>query len=191
MPTDPSQSTDVLRDHALQLMLSERGTAVVPIMVGDTSMAPLLRGGDAVLAAPLATPMRPGDLLLYRQQDYWVVHRFLGPVRAGHVLRTRGDGRNTLDPGVATDHVRARVVAVRRGGSWRSLQGLPPRTFARLMAWHGLTWALAGIAARKVGLGPVAAALDLGVLRLLVPALFPLFHRRIAPPTASGSVAVV
>ncbi len=191
MPTAPSQPTAVLRDQALELMLSERGMATVPVAVGDTSMVPLLRGGDAVLAVPLAAPPRPGDLLLYRQEDYWVVHRCLGPAGTVHGLRTRGDGRNTLDPRVEPADVRARVSAVRRRGSWRSLEGGPARAFARLMAWHDLSWAAAGVVARKAGLGSATAAFDRGVLRLFVPIVFPLLHRRIAPPTASGSESAV
>ena len=186
MKTVPSQSSGVLRDQALRVLLSERGEAVVLVTEGDTSMAPHLRGGDAVLAAPLAAPPRAGDLLLYRQQDYWVVHRCLGWAatfdgRSG--LRTRGDGRNVLDPHLVAEDVRARVVALRRGGVWRSLQGGPARVYARFMAWHDLFWAVAGVVARRAGLGRAVAAFDLGVLRLSVPVAFPLLHRRVAPPT--------
>jgi hypothetical protein len=189
MPTVPSQPGGVLRDEALRLMLSERGEAFVLVTDGDTSMAPLLRGGDGVLAGPLATPPRPGDLLLYRQQDYWVVHRCLGTAAADgrSGLRTRGDGRNVLDPLLGADDVRARIVALRRGGAWRSLEGPAARSYARLMAWHDLFWAAAGIGARKIGLGRMVAAIDLGVLRLAVPLAFPLLHRRIAAPASSST----
>jgi hypothetical protein len=188
MPNVPSQPSGVLRDQALRLMLSERGEAVVLVTEGDTSMFPHLRGGDAVLAAPLAAPPRRGDLLLYRQQDYWVVHRCLGWAaapdgRSG--LRTRGDGRNILDPHLVAEDVRARVVALRRGGVWCSLQGPPARVYALFMAWHDLFWAAAGVVARRAGLGRAVAAIDLGVLRLAVPLAFPLLHRWIAPPVVS------
>jgi len=188
MPNDPSQPTGVLRDQALRLLLFERGEAVVFVTEGDTSMVPHLRGGDAVLAAPLAAPPRRGDLLLYRQQDYWVVHRCLGWAaapdgRSG--LRTRGDGRNVLDPHLVAEDVRARVVALRREGAWRSLQGRPARVYSRFMAWHDLFWAAAGVVARRIGLGRAVAAIDLGVLRLSVPLVFPILHRRIAPPAVS------
>jgi hypothetical protein len=152
-------------------------------------MLPHLSGGDAVLAAPrVARPWR-GDLVLYRQGDYWVVHRFLGSATArdgGEGLRTRGDGRNALDPCLVPEDVLARVVALRRGGVWRSLVSGPAGFYARLMAWHDLFWAGAGAVAGGFGLGRVVAALDRGVLRLVVPLAFPLFHRRIDPPAASG-----
>ena len=179
----------MLRDQALHMMLATRGSAIVVVTQGDTSMVPHLRGGDAVLAVPLAVAPGRGDLLLYRQSDYWVVHRCLGPVvahdgRAG--LRTRGDGRNALDPLLAAEDVLARVVALRRGGAWRSLESRPARAYAQLMAWHDLFWAVAGVVARRLGLGSAVAATDLVVLRVSVPLAFPLFHRRIAPPVASG-----
>lgn len=170
-------------------MLSERGEAIVAVTEGDTSMLPHLRGGDAVLARPLSASPARGDLLLYKQKDYWVVHRFLGPAVAAdgrHGLRTRGDGRNVLDPMLGREDVLARVAALRRGGVWRSLEGLGARVYARLMAWHDLFWAAAGIGLRRIGLGRAAAALDLGLLRIFVPVAFPLFHRRTARPDASG-----
>ena len=194
MPRVPSQPTGVLRDQALQWMLSERGEAIVLVTEGDTSMLPHLSGGDAVLAVPLVAPPARGDLVLYRQQEYWVVHRCLGWARApdgGTGLRTRGDGRNVLDPRVQAADVRARIVALRRGGAWRSLQGPPARVYARLMACHDLFFAAAGVVAGKAGLGRVVAAIDLGVLRLTVPLAYPLFHRRIAPPGASDPAGPV
>jgi len=179
----------VLRDQALQLMLSAHGAAIVVVTEGDTSMVPHLRGGDAVLAVPLTAAGRRGDLLLYRQNDYWVVHRCLGRAVARdgkEGLRTRGDGRNALDPFLAPEDVLARVAALRRRGSWRSLESRPARAYAQLLAWHDLIWAAAGVAARKIGLGRAVAGLDLLWLRLAVPLAFPLFHRRIARPAAFG-----
>jgi hypothetical protein len=190
MSNVPSHPSGVQREHALSLMFSERGGAVVLVAGGDSSMLPLLRGGDAVLAVPLQTEPALGDLILFGQRDYWVVHRCLGRAesrdgRAG--FRTRGDGRNVLDPHLLAGDVRARVVAVRRGGGWRSLEGTPARGYAQLMAWHDMAWAAAGIAARRIGLGAVVAALDLAVLRVAVPLAFPLFHRRMAPPALASA----
>jgi hypothetical protein len=180
----------VLRDQAFQLVLSERGIAIVPVAAGDTSMAPHLAGGDLVAAvAPRERP-QAGDLLVYRQQDYLVVHRYLGPAhtRDGRpCLRTRGDGRNTLDPPISAAAVIGRVVAVRRAGEWRSLEGRAASVYARLVAWHDLSWAAAGMAGRKVGLGGLVAGVDRWLLKLGVPTVFRLVHRRIAPPGAAGS----
>jgi len=190
MPTTPSHPTGVPRERALDLLFSERGRAVVLVADGDTSMRPHLVGGDAVLAAPSSGRPDPGELLLYRQQDYWVVHRCLGRVTAKdgrEGVRTRGDGRNVLDPLLQEADIRARIVAVRRRGEWRSLEGASARAYARLMAWHDLAWAAAGLAGGALGLATLIASIDQLVLRLAVPLAFPLFHRRLAPPTPAGA----
>jgi len=194
MPSDASHSSGVLRDEALKLLLADRGLAVVPVTMGETSMVPHLVGGDAVLAVPLTTPPALGDLLLYRQQDYWVVHRCLGRSvgrdgRSG--LRTRGDGRNVLDPLLAQDDVLARVVALRRGGVWRSLSGPAARVYAKGMTWHDLCWAAAGHFARKAGLGTLVARCDRLALHVFVPFVFPLCHRRIPRPEAPSPETTV
>ena len=186
MPQDPSHSLRVKLDQALELVMAQRGQVVIPIAAGDTSMVPHLYGADEVLAVPVTGSPLAGDLLLFRQSDYWVVHRCLGRVatkdgRTG--FRTRGDGRNRLDPLVIGADVRARVIALRRAGTWRSLRGTPARVYAKLMAWHGLFWAAAGVAAGTIGCAGLVAALDLALLRIVVPVAFPLFHRRLDDET--------
>jgi hypothetical protein len=184
----------MLRDRALEVALDDYGSAVVAITDGDTSMCPHLAGGDAVLVRRLDHPPAAGDLLLYGQSDYWVVHRCLGAVvtkdgRAG--LRTRGDGRNRLDPLLLVDDVRGRVIGVRHGGVWRSVRTPAARVYAKLVAWHDLSWAAAGVALRRIGLGAVAAAADRALLELTAPWLFPLLHRRLTPPAGRGSASAV
>jgi len=175
----------VLSDEALELLLKERGGAVIPIAGEDTSMAPHLAGGDLIAAGPLKHSPRVGDLLVFRQRDYLVVHRYLGTARTPDgtpCLRTRGDGRNELDPPVAPSAVRARVTAVRRAGSWRSLDGPVPEAYARLVAWHDHAWAIAGIVGRRIGAGTLVTTIDRVLLRVASMLLFSPFHRRIAPP---------
>ena len=145
--------------------------------------------GDAVLAVPTAGAPQRGDLLLYDQQDYWVVHRCLGRVKTkdGRVgIRTRGDGRNVS---IRFSHplVRARVAALRRRGAWRSLDGFTARTYALLMAWHDVAWAAAAAAARRVGLESCGGLDRFSRPQLAVPVAFPLFHRRTEPPGAAGA----
>ena len=175
----------MLSDRALSVLLSERGHAILPIAGQDASMTPHLSGGDLVAAAPPPATPRPGDLIVFVQQDYLVVHRYLGAARdrSGRpCLRTRGDGRNELDPALPPDAVRARVVAIRRAGVWRSLEGMRAVAYARLVAWHDLFWASAGIAFRKVGLGSAATHLDHALLRLTAALLFTPLHARIEAP---------
>jgi hypothetical protein len=156
-----------------------------PIAPGDTSMTPHLAGGDVVVAVPPRPVPRPGDLLIYLQQDYLVVHRYLGAARdpSGRpCLRTRGDGRNQLDPPLFAEAVRARVVSIGRSGAWRTVQGPMPEAYARLVAWHDQVWAVLGIAGRKVGLGRAVAAIDGALLRLVARLFFAPVHGRMAPP---------
>lgn len=188
MGSAASRRTPVLNDDALRLLIDSGRTAVLPVREGDRSMAPLLRGGDAVAAAA-GGPRGLGDLLVFLQRDYLVVHRFLGRARTrdgGSCLRTRGDGRNALDPPLDPGRVRARVSAVRREGCWRSLEGPGAALFRTLVAWHALAWSAAGVLARPVGLARVVAALDRAILSAGVPLLFPLLHRQAAPPPSEG-----
>jgi hypothetical protein len=176
-------------DEAIRLLLSDLGTAVIAVASGDTSMEPHLPGGCRIALAPARDVPRPGDVLVYRQHDYLVVHRYLGPAAAADgrpCLRTRGDGRNVLDPPVFADAVSARVTAVERSGSWRSLDGPGAAFYARLVAWHALAWAAAGAVSRPVGAGALVAWLDRAVLRVGATLFFTPFHGRVAAPVATG-----
>jgi hypothetical protein len=179
----------VLQEQAFRTLLEEHGSAVVPVAAGDESMRPLLGGGDLVLAVVPGVAPRPGDLIVFAQRDYLVVHRYLGEAAAPDgtpCLRTRGDGRNQLDPPVRLESVRGHVVAVRRGGIWRSLEGGRARAFARLVAWHALGWSAAGAALGTVGLGALAASIDGGLMRVSA-LLIPIVLRRIPAPAAAGA----
>ncbi|HEX4823391.1 MAG TPA: hypothetical protein VFV19_03690 [Candidatus Polarisedimenticolaceae bacterium] len=175
----------MLSDQALTLVLDARGRAILPIAGHDSSMTPHFSGGDLVAAGAPHDAPRPGDVIVFVQQDYLVVHRYLGAARdpSGRpCLRTRGDGRNELDPAVPAGAVRARVVAVRRDGVWRSLEGALPSLYARCVARHDLFWAAAGVLGRKVGLGGLASAFDRTFLRLAAAFLFTPLHPRVDAP---------
>ena len=158
---------------------------MVRVASGDTSMAPHLHGGDAFLAVPIRSPLRRGDLIVFGQQDYLVIHRYLSMARTPDrrpCLRTRGDGRSQFDPPLLPDRVHGRAVALCRGSTWCSLDGWSARAYARLVAWHDLAWGSAAAVALRVGLGGAVAAADRALLRLLSTALFSLCHRSIDPP---------
>ena len=176
-------------DEALRVLLSERGTAVISVAAEDTSMEPLLAGGGRIALVPPRKAPRRGDLLVYRQHDYLVVHRYLGRASAPDgrpCFRTRGDGRNTLDPPLFPDAVAARVTSVERSGSWRSLEGRGPALYARLVAWHGLVWAAAGVVLRPLRAGTAAAWLDRAFLRAADALFFEACHGRVAAPAVPG-----
>jgi hypothetical protein len=127
-------------------------------------MVPLLQDGQ--LIAVDLSPLEPelGDLLLYRQLDYLVVHRYLGPASREDgrpLLRTRGDACLGLDPPLERERVRGRVVAIESGGTWWRLDGGGARAWAMAVALHDLLWAVVGALAGRVD--GVAARLGVNV----------------------------
>ena len=189
-PIDPK-----LLDAAVELMGRSGGSGRVRVQ-GD-SMRPMLRPGDVLEVAFKGDPPRTGDLLLFRQADYLVVHRLLGRARrqGGEVgFRTRGDASMALDPRVAEGSVLGRVVAFERGSERRELKGRRARGYARAMAWHGFCWAALAAVARRIdrGLGRGRAErsferlvrrVDRRLLRLVHGAVFDRLHPlRSLPP---------
>jgi len=183
-----------LLDAAVELMgqSSGRGT----FRVSGESMTPTLAPGSLVAVDLSQASLRRGDILLFRQADYLTVHRLLGRARfpdGSPCLRTRGDGRNRLDPPLDRSDVHGRVFAVLLDGGWRDLRSGRGRLYAKALAFHDLAWAAAGVLAarfdRRVGRegspGPLeraAEAADRLLLGLFHRLLFSGFHPRIAAP---------
>jgi hypothetical protein len=95
-----------------------------------------------------------GDVLVFRQRDFLVVHRLVqrqqhdGSLR----LRTRGDGTISLDPWLDPGSVIGRAVAVGYAdGTWRNLRNLRARFYGYALALHALVWGGLGAAALKFG----------------------------------------
>lgn len=190
-----------LLDAAVELMGRHgRGGTV---RVRGTSMVPTLHEGQ--LLAVEFSPERParGDMLLFRQVDYLVVHRLLGPARypdGRPCLRTRGDGLLNLDPHVDRSRVVGRVIAIEDGGGWRSVRGGPARLYGACLAWHDLFWAVMGVAGeigeRRLGKLRIRipfrlwiGAIDRGLLRIVHFLFFRLVHRSIPKPAEAGEEA--
>ena len=183
-----------LLDAAVELMgqSSGRGT----FRVSGESMTPTLMPGSLVAVDLSQASLRRGDILLFRQVDYLTVHRLLGRARfpdGRPCLRTRGDGRNRLDPPLDRSDVHGRVFAVLMDGGWRDVRSGRARFYAKALAFHDLAWAAAGVLAarldRRMGRegspGPLAGAtegVDRMLLGLLHRVLFLWFHPRIAAP---------
>jgi hypothetical protein len=186
-------------DAAVDLMGRTGRRAVLP-MRGE-SMTPTLRAGQLIDVA--LTPCEPelGDLLLYRQQDYLVVHRYLGPASwedGAPRFRTRGDARLELDPPLERARVRGRVLAIEEHGRGWSLDGGGARAWAMAVGLHDLAWAAIGVLAgsgesalARVGLrvdlrSPVART-DRAMLGLAHRLLFrALHHSSASRPAGAG-----
>ncbi len=177
-------------------LLARSGRGGIVVLRG-TSMEPTLPAESVVAVDFSPDRLRRGDLLLFHQADYLVVHRLLGRARgrdAGLVLRTRGDAAARLDPPVTSARVVGRVVSVRREGSWRGLRTRPARAYAAAVAVHALAFSAAGAIAlrtfdRAMGrsgsggaLGRRIASCDRWLLALADRWLFDRLHPRVAPP---------
>ena len=99
--------------------------------VSGTSMLPVLRAGDEVVAERCArdSTLLLGELLVVELPDAGlVVHRLLWKGRSA--VRTRGDGSGVMDPAVPWEDVLGRVVEASRDEA-----DVLPGTMARLRAW--------------------------------------------------------
>ena len=180
-------------DAAVELMgrSGRRGS----VRVQGDSMVPTLHAGQLLAVEFHPDRLRSGDLLLYRKESYLVVHRLLDRVRCTdgvRRMRTRGDGRNGLDPLLDRANVVGRVLALQDHGAWWDLRGRWARSYATGLAWHDLFWAGVGQAAYRFDRLRAGGerttwrnrvwALDLWLLRRVHGLLFRAFHRRTSRP---------
>jgi len=121
-------------DAAVELLArtGTRGTLVVR----GASMEPML-GPGAVISVDFApSRLRCGDLLVFQQAGFLVVHRLVrGHPAGGGSLRTQGDACPDPDPPVASDSVLGRVTAIQRSPDlWLSVDDGRARLYARCIA---------------------------------------------------------
>lgn len=137
-------------DAAVELIGRTGHLGTLP-MEGE-SMLPILRPGQRVAVEFSLERLDRGDLLLYRQQDYLVVHRLLGTAcfpDGRPCLRTRGDNMPGLDPPLDRARVLGRVVAIENDDGWRDLRGAGAKLYALALALHDLAWAVAAVAGSR------------------------------------------
>jgi len=150
MEETPNQARIELLDAAVGLMGETGRLGTLPVQGG--SMLPTLQAGQTLLADLSAGRRRRGDLLVFRQDDYLVVHRLVGPAgsaRRQRPLRTRGDAMLDLDPPVGLDRVRGTVIAFKDDGGWWDLRTRGARLYGLLLAWHGRCWSSLGRVATR------------------------------------------
>jgi len=107
------------------------------VTTASSSMAPLVREGDALRLVPLERGrVGAGDLVAFRQDGVLVVHRVLARTPAG--LVTKGDALPDADAPVPWPAVVAGVAALRTpAGRVLDLQRRPWPALGRLLAALG------------------------------------------------------
>ena len=188
--------------EAVELLTAEGGESLIRVRESDHSMQPTLEPGTRLLVRFCAGRLRRGDLVLFRQADYLVIHRLLGRARfpdGRPCLRTRGDWTPGLDPPLAHSDVVGRAVTVETRHGWRSFEGARARSYALGAALHDLFWAGVGVVVHRAGnvllpVRPLVTALDRGLLRAAHFAAFRVLHPRVEAPrllarSGSGTAA--
>lgn len=91
-------------------------TPAVPLVISGNSMSPfLVHGRDTVYLSKVTTPLKRGDMILYRRRGgAYVLHRIC-KIR-NDTYQLVGDGQWDIEPGICRDQVIAVVTAVRRKG---------------------------------------------------------------------------
>jgi hypothetical protein len=144
-----------------------------------------------------------GDLLLFKQADYYAVHRLLAWTATPEgkpYLRTRGDGHPFFDPPVEHERVEGRAIAIEADGYWWNLSGAGARLYALGAVVHDLCWALAATGAKKVdtglrGLGigssiqAMVGRIDRALLGIAHKMLFKRLHKRSQSPPGGSEGA--
>ena len=99
-----------------QLLSLLEHTDAVPLTVTGSSMMPFLQPErDTVYLKKQDTPIKPGDMILYKRNNgQYILHRVYRVAPDG--LQLIGDGQTGIEPGVSPDSVVAGVAAVRRKG---------------------------------------------------------------------------
>ncbi|MCP3981984.1 MAG: hypothetical protein GY716_21990 [bacterium] len=189
MSDDTRHLTPDLLDAAVDLLgrAGHGGT----VRIRGSSMLPLLHEGQVVAVDFEPGRLGFGDLVLFRQVDYLVVHRLVGRGASSGgrpALRTRGDGMMAFDPWVSPERVVGRVIASQDDAGWWDLRRPGARLFGRAAGLHGAFWGRLGILAGKLGAGPRRAvgAVDQKLLYLVHRVCFRMFHRRRAPGEGWG-----
>lgn len=100
--------------NAVCRMLST-GAKQVPVPVQGTSMRPFLGNGDFVFLDAVDSPVKKGDIILFRRANgRYILHRVYKVKKQGIFLML-GDGQLVTEP-IAREQMMGRVVRVTRRG---------------------------------------------------------------------------
>ena len=117
----------------------DRGESI-RLSVNGWSMAPLIRPGDTLTIEPAtSTRLRPGDIVLRKAEEDWVVHRLLAVrTRNGTAYAiTRGDSADRVDPSIPLERVMGKVTGIdRKNGGNAAIAGHGQRLGAAIRCEH-------------------------------------------------------
>ncbi len=90
----------------------------VSLVITGSSMSPfLIHQRDAVILAPIDTPLERGDMAMFqRANGQYVLHRICR--KEGEAYYFVGDAQNWIEGPISREQIFGRVTAVRRGGVW-------------------------------------------------------------------------
>jgi signal peptidase I len=114
-----------------------RAGLTIRFVVPTTSMAPTLLPGDQVIVhAANPAHLRPGDILVVRQQGAWLVHRLIGRSIKGRNLFLFMKGDNSAEPDnpYPAAELYGMVETVERAGRAYSLRSRRAITLGRVIA---------------------------------------------------------
>ncbi len=109
------------------------------LSISGRSMLPLMRDGDRILVEFRPRALKPGDVLLFRQNELLVAHRLLRLTGQGDqpLVIAKGDNVAAFDPPYPLEDVIGRVHAIRSEDREHSLD---------IRAWRIAGRAIAGVA---------------------------------------------
>lgn len=113
---------------------------LIPII--GKSMRPLIQPGNQVLIKHGFANVRRGDVIVFLLQERMVAHRLLSIYRDGSktMFVTKGDNNSYFDPPLDADQVVGRVLRIKRGGRWVSIDTRAWRIGGWLIAIGMLGW---------------------------------------------------
>ena len=113
---------------------------LIPII--GSSMLPLIQPGNQVLIEHGYAKVRRGDVIVFLQEEKMVAHRLLRICNSGSVTTfiTKGDNASYLDSPVSASKVVGRVLKIKHGNRWLSIDTRAWRIGGWLIAVCMLGW---------------------------------------------------
>ncbi len=139
--------TSVLMD-VIMSGLQSNGQARFRVI--SNSMLPLIRKDDWVTVSALnpAAAVRFGEIVLFRRQDHFIIHRVIKS-SPGQII-TKGDNCLSADTGLARAEVLAHVIRLEKGHRIMNLQSRWWRTIHFIMGVISLVIATSRSFAKRI-----------------------------------------